>query len=146
MKQGFVLLVSLLLGALFIWTGVGKIKNPVAFAEAVRNYRILTDPGPAIMAHFLPWLEFFVGLGVLWKGSRRGAAAVLVLLLFSFLLLIGSAWIRGLDIACGCFGESEGMDYTVKFVQNTIMLILAIWLWWASARSHEEKTELSVDV
>ncbi len=36
------------------------------------------------------------------------------------------AWIRGLDIACGCFGGEESINYPVKVAQN-----LGLILWGA---------------
>lgn len=135
MKKWLALLLAYAVGAFFIWSGVGKVKNPVAFAEAIRNYRILTDPGPAIFAHYLPWFEVFLGIGVIWERTRQGAAALLTLLLLGFLGAITSAWIRGLDISCGCFGaEDVAMDYPVKIAQNVVLIGVCIFLWTTARR------------
>ncbi len=134
MKTWAVLLASLAFGALFVWSGVAKIKDPISFAEAVRNFRIVGDPVAPALAHFLPWLEVFAGLAVMWERTRQGAAALLTLLVMGFTLAVASAWVRGLDIACGCFGGTETMNYPVKIAQNLGLAAVGVWLWWIAGR------------
>jgi hypothetical protein len=74
MKGRLVFLASLAFGALFLWSGIAKIKDPISFAEAIRNYRIVGDPIAPALAHFLPWLEVFAGFAVMWERMRQGAA------------------------------------------------------------------------
>lgn len=124
---------ALAFGSLFLWSGVGKIKDPISFAEAVRNYRLIGDPWAAAAAHLIPWLEIFAGGAVMWDRMRQGAAALLTLLLFGFTLAIISAWIRGLDITCGCFGSEVPMNYPVKVAQNLGLIAFGFWLWWSAS-------------
>ncbi len=133
-KGWIVLLASLAFGALFVWSGIAKVKNPISFAEAVRNFRIVGDPVAPALAHFLPWLEVFAGLGAMWERTRQGAVALLTLLLLGFTVAVASAWVRGLDISCGCFGSAEAMNYPVKIAQNLGLVAVGIWLWWAARR------------
>lgn len=142
MKAIVVFVLSLVFGALFIWTGIGKVKDPVSFAEAIRNYRIVGDPIAPALAHFLPWLEIFAGLGILWERTRQGAAALLTLLLVGFTLGIVSAWIRGLDITCGCFGSEEPMNYPVKVAQNVALAAIGGWVWWQGSRAPRHSPRL----
>ncbi len=133
-KGWIVLLASLAFGALFVWSGIAKVKNPISFAEAVRNFRIVGDPVAPALAHFLPWLEVFAGLGTMWERTRQGAVALLTLLLLGFTVAVASAWVRGLDISCGCFGSAEAMNYPVKIAQNLGLVAAGLWLWWAARR------------
>lgn len=130
MKERLRFLVALALGALFLWSGLVKVKDPLSFAEAVRHFRIVGDPVAPALAHFLPWLEIFAGLAVMTERWRRAGAAWLTLLLLGFTLAVLSAWARGLDIACGCFGESEAMNYPLKLAQNLALVAASLWLWW----------------
>lgn len=132
MKAAITFVLSLAFGALFIWSGIGKVKDPMSFADAIRNYRIVGDPIAPALAHFIPWLEIFAGLGTMIERTRQGAVALLTLLLLIFTLGIISAWLRGLDIACGCFGSEEAMDYPVKVVQNLVLIAWGGFLWWRS--------------
>lgn len=133
MKSGFLLVASLAFGSLFLWSGVAKIKDPISFAEAIRNFRLVGDPFVAGLAHFLPWLEVFAGFAVMWEKTREGAVLLLTFLLGAFTLAVAIAWARGLEIACGCFGSEELTNYPAKIAQNLGMMV---WggLLWLSAR------------
>ncbi len=62
----------------------------------------------------------------MWDRTRQGASVVLTLLLLGLTGAVVIAWIRGLDIACGCFGGEESINYPVKVAQN-----LGLILWGA---------------
>lgn len=132
MRSRLVLIASLLFGAIFLWSGIAKMKDILSFAEAVRNFRLVGDPVAPALAHFLPWLEVFAGLAVMWDRFRAGAAAILTLLLLGFTLAVASAWIRGLDLSCGCFGGTGSMNYPVKIAQNLGLIAMGWWLWRSS--------------
>jgi putative oxidoreductase len=143
MKNWLVFLASLAFGALFLWSGIAKIKDPISFAEAIRNYRIVGDPIAPALAHFLPWLEVFAGFAVMWERMRQGASALLTGMLIVFTIGIVSAWIRGLDITCGCFGGEETINYPVKVTQNLLLIAAGIWIggfWrnWREWRGHKK--------
>jgi len=127
MKSRIVFLASLAFGALFLWSGIQKVKDPISFAGAIRNFRIVGDPFAPGLAHLLPWLEIFGGVGVMWDRTRQGETVLLPLLLLGLPAAVISAWVRGLDIACGCFGGEELMNYPVKVAQN-----LGLVLWGAA--------------
>jgi len=120
-----------LFGALFLWSGIIKAKDPTAFAMAIRNYDLVGDPWVAMAALFLPWLEVVTGALLMggWKWGTRGSSAILWASLIVFTLAIGVSWGRGLDIACGCFGLDEAVNYPVKMAQNLALIGLATWIW-----------------
>lgn len=130
MKRWLLFFASLGFGALFLWSGVMKVKDPVSFAEAIRNFRRVGDPIAPGLAHFIPWLEIFAGIAVMWDRTRQGAAALLTLLVLGFTGVVVIAWIRGLDITCGCFGGEETMNYPVKVAQNLGLVVWGAALWW----------------
>ncbi|MCB1203121.1 MAG: DoxX family membrane protein, partial [Verrucomicrobiae bacterium] len=70
MKSWLVFFASLAFGALFLWSGILKIKDPISFADAIRNFRLVGDPITPALAHFLPWLEVFAGLAVMIDRTR----------------------------------------------------------------------------
>jgi uncharacterized membrane protein YphA (DoxX/SURF4 family) len=92
------------LAAVFIYAGVAKALDPAAFADSIDGYRLLPDPVGAALALYLPWLEIAGGLAVLWPRARLGALSLLFLLCLVFGIAIASAWVRDLNIGCGCFG------------------------------------------
>ena len=111
-------------GAFFIWSGVAKVKNPIAFADAVRNYEIVGDPFAVAIAHFLPLVEVFAGVFVMLGILRRGGMAVLLGCLVVFNVALCLAWIRGLDITCGCFGGTEKVNYPIRVGMNFALIAL----------------------
>jgi len=94
----------IMLAAVFVYAGTAKALDPAAFADAIDGYRLLPHAAGAALALYLPWLEIFGGLGVIWSRTRLGALALLFLLCLVFGIAVASAWIRNLEIACGCFG------------------------------------------
>lgn len=134
----FLFLVALAFGALFLWSGVAKIKDPVSFAEAVRNYRLIGDPFAAAAALFIPWLEVFAGIGVMTDKFRKGGAAILTVSLIAFTGAIVIAWLRGLDITCGCFGDETPMNYPVKVAQNLGLILAGTFLWWFAPKGQSD--------
>lgn len=126
----FWFLLRLAFGALFIFSGVMKLKDPIFFADVVRNYQLVGDPIAPAMALFVPWVEIFAGIAVMLDRFARGGSFVLTGALMVFTLAIAISWIRGLDITCGCFGQNEELNYPVKMAQNVVLLAIGIAIWW----------------
>lgn len=133
--KSILFIIALAFGALFLWSGVAKIKDPVAFAEAVRNYRLIGDPYAAVAALFIPWVEVFAAIGVMTDRFRKGSAAILSISLIVFTTAIVIAWARGLDITCGCFGDETPMNYPVKVAQNIGLIAVGALLWWFAPKA-----------
>ncbi len=123
------LLLRLGFGAFFIWSGMAKLKDPIEFADAVRNFELVRDPVAPGLALLIPWVEVIAGVftmagAVAW----RGGAVVLVGSLAVFNLALGIAWARGLDISCGCFGGDGPVNYPLRLTSNFGLMALGLWL------------------
>jgi uncharacterized membrane protein YphA (DoxX/SURF4 family) len=94
----------LLLGAVLLVAGALKLPDPAAAVRAVRAYRLLPEALVGPVAFGLPVLEIAVGLALLAGVFVRTAAIAAAVLMVVFLAAVGSAWARGLQIDCGCFG------------------------------------------
>jgi uncharacterized membrane protein YphA (DoxX/SURF4 family) len=104
---GIVLRVGL--AALLVWAGVAKLLDPKSFSEEVANYRLYSQLAPAL-ATMLPSIEITTGLALvlsprLWQ---KAAALLALVLLVVFTGAVASAWLRGIDVRCGCFGTGGG--------------------------------------
>ncbi len=96
--------------ALLLYAAAPKLLDPAAFATAVGHYRLLPDWGNILVAHTLPWLEAVTALALLLGGRRLAGAWLLATGLSAvFAAAVASAWLRGLDISCGCFGTGSGI-------------------------------------
>jgi hypothetical protein len=102
-------LLRLALGGVLIVAGVLKLHDPVAFATEVANYHLLPSLAPFVAAT-LPCVEILVGAGlVLFPiGWRRPATVAALLLMVMFAVAVSAAYLRHVNVSCGCFGEGGG--------------------------------------
>lgn len=125
----FALIARLVLAWVFINAGLPKIQDPVAFAASIEAYRVIGGTWALAAATVLPWLELVIGVGLVTPWLRRASAAVMVLLLSLFIALHLSAWARGLNIDCGCFGQSAGSpDYHGLILRNLALLAISLFI------------------
>ncbi len=124
-------------GGLFLWAGGMKAADPAAFARQIEDYRLLPPPACAALALYLPWLEIACAVGLVRRSFREGALWVLAILLAVFTLALLSAWARGLNITCGCFGSNAGHPNYPWLVSRDLSLLPAIvWLEWKERAFH----------
>ncbi|NBB78812.1 MAG: DoxX family protein [Verrucomicrobia bacterium] len=103
-KAYLILIARLVLSAAFILAALPKIQDPVTFATSVDGFRVVSGELTGWVALLLPWVELIIGLGLLVPQLRLGSGFIIGVLLVAFMGLHVSAWLRGLDINCGCFG------------------------------------------
>jgi uncharacterized membrane protein YphA (DoxX/SURF4 family) len=123
----------ILLGGVFVVAGVLKVPDPAAAVRAVRAYQLLPEPLVAPVAFGLPVVEIAVGLALLVGVFVRTAAIAAAVLLVVYLVGVGSAWARGLQIDCGCFGKGGTVAagrtaYPLDVVRDAALLLIALAL------------------
>src|SRR6185312_17000332 len=100
-------IIRMLLGALFVWSGLAKLRQPYEFLSAVYAYQLVGPDLGLLIAAVLPWLEVLLGgcllAGIITEGSLLTAMGLCSL----FAGAVTVAWHRGLTINCGCFGAAE---------------------------------------
>ncbi len=124
---------GLLLGAVFIYASWDKILNPAEFARIVYHYQLVgpsrnVGPLPAnLLAVTLPWIELVVGLLLATGLWRREAAAVAAVMLLVFVLAVGAALARGIDLEnCGCFTVTgAGREAGLRLIAGDLLLLAA---------------------
>ncbi|HEX5219928.1 MAG TPA: MauE/DoxX family redox-associated membrane protein [Verrucomicrobiae bacterium] len=130
-----------LLGLLMLWAAVSKLANPTEFLGSLYGYQL---PLPRLVmqtvAVVLPWLELLCGLLLVSGLWMETALAIVTTLLAVFVLATGQAWLRGLDISCGCFSlkvfgldSSPGLDrffesVAFAFFRNLVLLTVTALL------------------
>lgn len=121
------LVCRLLVGGVFIYASWDKLLQPDGFAQAIYHYRLVPLSLLHPLALLLPMTELVLGLGLILGVLRRGAALLAAFLTVVFLVAIGTALARGLDISCGCFhtdgGHGVGLDL---FGRDLILLLLCL--------------------
>jgi uncharacterized membrane protein YphA (DoxX/SURF4 family) len=123
----------LVLGGVFVVAGALKVPDPAAAVRAVRAYRLLPEELVAPVAFGLPVVEIAVGLALIAGVFVRTAAIAAAVLLVVFLVGVGSAWARGLQIDCGCFGGGGEVAagrtaYPAEVLRDSTLLLVALAL------------------
>ena len=122
-------ILDLLVAGVFIYAGVLKALDPVRFAVDIDNYKILPWSISVGLAFYLPWLEIFCGLALIFRRVYQGGLSILGALTVVFLIATVAAKARGLDITCGCFGHtSKNWGFTTHLTLDLILLAFLIAL------------------
>src|SRR6266480_3589266 len=122
-------IVDLVVGGIFIYAGVIKALDPVQFANDIDNYKTLPWFVSVRMAFYLPWLEIFCGLAVIFRFLYRGGLSTLTALISVFIGATIAAKMRGLDITCGCFGHaSKNWSFSAHLVLDLLVFLVALLL------------------
>ena len=122
------------LGALFLFAGVLKALDPTAFFKAIENYQMLPHSAAVAGAYALPYLEIFCGTALILRRLHTGALALLTGLMLVFIAALLGAWMRGLDIDCGCFGAGDGKAHYVLVLTRDLALLAGLcFLAWRSS-------------
>jgi putative oxidoreductase len=133
------------LAAVFLYAGTAKALTPHRFAVDIESYRIAPVWAALALAYYLPWLEIACGLGLLARRTAPGATLIAGTLMSAFMLALLSAWGRGLEIRCGCFGagEASASDYPWWLLRDLALLAGCAALWRdLRSRSKPEKDVL----
>ena len=102
-----VMAARLILAVTFLYAGIEKLRDPLAFADSIASFQILPDALINLVALSLPVLEIFLGLMLLTDYEAGLAALTTLILMAVFIVALISALVRGLEVDCGCFGSSE---------------------------------------
>jgi uncharacterized membrane protein YphA (DoxX/SURF4 family) len=141
MRRVVLLASRLVLAVVFIVAGALKLRDPVGFANDVANYQFMPALAP-LLAATLPCLEIVVGLALLFTRWRRAAALCAAALMAMFTVAAGTAYARGLDVACGCFGSTSGAISWTTLVRDLALLVAAILVVALERRSSPEPSVL----
>ena len=126
-------IVDLIIAAIFIYAGVLKALDPVQLAHDIDHYQVLPWAVGVGLAFYLPWLEIFCGLALIFRLFYRGALSILTALVVVFLVATIAAKVRGLDITCGCFGHaSQNWSFPTHLALDLAILVALAALCYCS--------------
>jgi Methylamine utilisation protein MauE len=124
---------ALLVGAVLIGAGLPKARRPGAFAAQIAGYGLVPWGLTRFLARLISSLELAAGVLLLAglgasRPLRQAGAGLAVILFAVFLAALASAYWRGRDIACACFGGNGELE-TVgahSIVRTALLLALAV--------------------
>lgn len=124
----------LVLAGVWIAAGASKITDLDASVRATRAYALLPELAAQIVGGALPAVEILLGVLLVLGVGVRAVGVVSAVLMAGFVVGIASAWARGLQIDCGCFGsggqlaDGAAPTYGWELLRDGALLALAVLL------------------
>jgi putative oxidoreductase len=118
-----------------------SVASPVEFASGIDNFKLVPWPVSVALAFYLPWLEIFCALGLMFRLLYRGALTLLIILIVVFTLAITAAKVRGLDITCGCFGHASQHWSFPSHLATNLAILAGLGVLWFKAAAREKRTD-----
>ena len=120
------------LGFTFIAASLDKIIDPYSFSTSITDYQITPHWISNLVALILPWLELICGLLLIascFKFIRKFELIdfsndLIILMLLWFIFILTIAWLKGLDIDCGC-GLAEKTTPFDRLKEDIALLLAA---------------------
>jgi len=129
MKKTFLDTSRLLVGILFIFSGLIKANDPLGLSYKMQEFFEVWNM-PAMDAYTLGFsiimivFEILAGVAVILGWRMRLFAWLLLLLIIFFSFLTGYAVISGKIRECGCFGNCIPLQAMGSFIKDLILLFL----------------------
>jgi uncharacterized membrane protein YphA (DoxX/SURF4 family) len=116
------------LGLVFLYTGYAKLRQPwYVFAGMIDNYGVVPPQVSEVIARVLPALEVILGSALLVGLYRKLSSAATVVVLVPFFVLMLQAYIRGMTIDCGCFGQGQTLGIRT-LMRDGVLVAASLWL------------------
>ena len=130
--RAVVLALRVALGAVFVYAAWTKLRQPwELFAMSIDAYKVLPYWAVLAVARTLPWAELAIGLTLMagrWLRVSAGAASLLLLVFFALMV---RAYVKGMQIDCGCFGLGDRISAST-LARDGGLLAGYLFLTWTS--------------
>jgi putative oxidoreductase len=126
--KAVVLMGRVLLGGVFAYAAINKLIDVRVFAADIDHFRLLPYPLTLVAGIYLPWVELVCAIALLLRWHERGALLLCFSLCLFFFTALASAWLRELDISCGCFGHSQTTTLPMALARSAFLALIALWL------------------
>lgn len=125
-----VALVRMLLGGLFLYSGVFKVIDPVLFGTTIGMYQMVPEMLIPYFALTISTLELLLGILLITGTAIRPAACISISMMLVFSVAIAINLARGRDFDCGCFELARfGINENISFWLVLRDLAIALLLW-----------------
>ena len=128
-SKPFLFVSRIIVGLLFISSGLVKLIQPVEYFEiAINRYQMVPLAVAHIAAYIIPWVELVFGTYLFLGYWLHRSASVLAILTGIFQIALAQALLRNLGLDnCGCFGNgSIHLTLYQSFLIDTVMLLCLI--------------------
>ena len=149
MQHIIAIVLSLIVGGTFIFSGFVKSVDPVGTSIFVEKYLAtysleMLMPWALAIAVVLGAVELLLGILLVAGAYRRQTALCAALFLFVFTIItLLSATILPIG-DCGCFGDAVKLTPWETFVKNLVLLPMAVVLWLLCRKQTANRYSLDV--
>lgn len=138
-------IVQILVGLLFIASGLVKANDPIGLGYKMQEFFELWSGGfaPGSFARtalqffhtaslplsiFMIALEILAGVALLLGWKKKFVLWLLLLLIVFFTFLTGYAYLSGKFTNCGCFGDCLPITPFTSFLKDLLLLVMTLFL------------------
>lgn len=115
--------------AVYLYAGIAKAGNPLAFADSIAGFRMLPLPWMiTLLALGLPFFEIIVAVSLFVPSWRRPGLLAVGVMSVVFIVALASAWARGIVADCGCFGAGQVTAWSMPMaiIRNVLLLLVSM--------------------
>ncbi len=147
-------LISILVGALFIFSGLIKINDPIGTAIKLEEYfEVFSEDFTVLFHYFTPLslaiaiflcvLEVVLGVAIVAGFRKRNTIVALLLMIvfFTFLTFYSAYFNKVTD--CGCFGDAIPLSPWQSFYKDLVLLLCISVLAFQLKSFHNHASKLS---
>lgn len=95
------------------------------FGMTINSYNLLPFWAVELLGRILPWFEVALGVLLISGVALRWVGIASSLLLLAFIGGMTRAYLLGLEIVCGCFGNNEKLG-PLTLIRDASLLVLAL--------------------
>lgn len=119
--------IRILFGIVFIFSGLMKLTDISAFAEALDKFKMFTETTLLIAKFSIPIAEIVFGFMIAANIKTVLSSQVITFMLALFTAVIVSKVFEGEELSCGCFGNlSSGRIDNTTIIRNIVLMSLGI--------------------
>ena len=123
--NNFTLFLRLMMGVIFIASGMSKIISPGDFGKIIYSYNMVSKEWVVMLTFIIPYTELILGLMLILNLHARVAGTLLSFMLVVFTAVSAYQYAVGNVNDCGCFGKLFKRQNDWKLIlENTAMLII----------------------
>lgn len=128
-----VTLVRILVGILFIFSGLVKANDPLGLSYKMQEFFEVWqvhgwNDSTLALSIFMNAFEIIAGFALLIGWQFRLISWLLLLLIVFFTFLTGYTYVTGMPKNCGCFGDCLPITSQTSFLKDVVLTVLIIFL------------------
>ena len=131
--KAIVTLVRILVGVLFIFSGLVKANDPLGLSYKMQEFFEVWqlhgwNDTTLALSMFMNAFEIIAGFALLIGWQFRLISWLLLLLIVFFTFLTGYTYVTGMPKNCGCFGDCLPITSQTSFLKDVVLTVLIIFL------------------